>query len=444
VLAAGQEWRCERCRTAVIDHVDARLEGTTCRQIGCRGVYTQSAVGNGEFYRQLYLTADIQRILAREHTGLLERSTRERVEKDFKQGLVNLLSATPTLEMGIDIGDLSSVLLCSVPPAQANYLQRVGRAGRKTGNALATTVAGGKPHDLYFWVSPREMLAGNVDTPGVFLNASAVLERQLTAFTLDCWVRELGEKAKVPVKLNDALSAVRNQTQSKFPYPWLGYIESNRATLLAEFVGIFGSGEEALSVESRTYLETFIEGGGGEGTLSWKIVNRLQGVIKDIDDLKSRRSKVDNEIVRVDALPAKGESDLEELRELKHERTALTKLVASISERDTLQFLTDEGLLPNYAFPEQGVLLHSVIIRDDKRVGPDPEDRVLTLEYERPGASAITELAPNNSFYAEGRKVTIEQVDISRDKPTPWRFCRSCSYAEPNAEQVVPSLPALQ
>lgn len=122
-------------------------------------------------------------------------------------------------------------------------------------------------------------------------------------------------------------------------------------------------------------------------------------------------------------MPALGDSDAEELQELKHERMALTKLVASISERDTLQFLTDEGLLPNYAFPEQGVLLHSVIIRDDKRVGPEPEDRVLTLEYERPGASAITELAPNNAFYAEGRKITIEQVDISRDKPVPWRFC---------------------
>ena len=116
-------------------------------------------------------------------------------------------------------------------------------------------------------------------------------------------------------------------------------------------------------------------------------------------------------------MPALGDSDAEELRDLKQERMALTSLVASISERDTLQFLTDEGLLPNYAFPEQGVLLHSVIIRDDKRVGPDPEDRVLTFEYERPGASAITELAPNNAFYAEGRKVTIEQVDISRDKP---------------------------
>ena len=36
----------------------------------------------------------------------------------------NVLSCTPTLEMGIDIGDLSTVILCSMPPAQAQFLQR--------------------------------------------------------------------------------------------------------------------------------------------------------------------------------------------------------------------------------------------------------------------------------------------------------------------------------
>jgi DEAD/DEAH box helicase domain-containing protein len=441
VVATAREWQCDTCRNTVIDFPEALLTGTICRQLGCRGHYGEHPSTNGEFYRQLYLSADIQRIMAREHTGLLARGMREQVEKDFKQGRVNLLSATPTLEMGIDIGDLSSVLLCSVPPAQANYLQRVGRAGRKTGNAFATTVSGGRPHDLYFWANPREMLAGHVDTPGVFLNASAVLERQLTAYTLDCWVRELGERGRVPNKLNDVLSAIRNRTQTKFPYPWLTYIDLNRATLLAEFMGIFGSGEEGLTPGSHNYLETFIGGGDAEGTLSWKIINRLQGVIKDIDDLKSRRSRVDNEIARVEALPALGDSSLEELKELRQERMALTKLMASVGERDSLQFLTDEGLLPNYAFPELGVLLHSVIIRDDKRVGPNAEDRVLTLEYERPGASAITEFAPNNAFYAEGRKITIEQVDVSRDKPTEWRFCRSCSYAEHESGAVAAHCP---
>lgn len=436
VVGTAREWRCDTCRNTVIDFPEALLTGTICRQLGCRGHYGEHPSANGDFYRQLYLSADIQRIMAREHTGLLARGMREQVEKDFKQGRVNLLSATPTLEMGIDIGDLSSVLLCSVPPAQANYLQRVGRAGRKTGNAFATTVAGGRPHDLYFWANPREMLAGHVDTPGVFLNASAVLERQLTAFTLDCWVRELGERGRVPNKLNDVLSAIRNRTQAKFPYPWLTHIDLNRATLLAEFIGIFGAGKDGLTPESQNYLEAFMGGGGAEGTLAWKIINRLQGVIKDIDDLKSRRTRVDNETARVEALPALGDSSLEELKELRQERMALTKLMASIGERDSLQFLTDEGLLPNYAFPELGVLLHSVIIRDDKRVGPNAEDRVLTLEYERPGASAITEFAPNNAFYAEGRKITIEQVDVSRDKPTEWRFCRSCSYAEPDSGAV--------
>jgi len=33
-------------------------------------------------------------------------------------------------------------------------------------------------------------------------------------------------------------------------------------------------------------------------------------------------------------------------------------------------------------------------------------------------------------FYAENRKVSIEQVDVSRDRPSKWRFCRQCSYAE--------------
>ena len=42
-------------------------------------------------------------------------------------------------------------------------------------------------------------------------------------------------------------------------------------------------------------------------------------------------------------------------------------------------------------------------------------------------------LAPESVFYAEGRKVTIEQVDVARDKPQKWRFCRSCSFSEPEA-----------
>lgn len=437
LLDAAVEWRCDQCRNVVMDNRDAGLDGTPCRRLACRGQYRLQTEDVPRFYRELYLSADVQRIQAREHTGLLDRKTREQVEDDFRNGKVNVLSATPTLEMGIDIGDLSAVLMCSVPPAQANYLQRAGRAGRKTGNAFMGTVAVGRPHDLFFWASPREMLAGHVDSPGVFLNASAVLERQLAAFSLDNWVRERGEAAKIPAQLRDVLSAVRNNTPSKFPHPWLDYLQQNRATLIGGFIDLFTQGNTPLTSESSEFLRKFIEGGSTDSTsLCWKVVERISAVNRDVDDLKRRRSRVEVEIARISGLDARGESDEKELQELTLEKAALTRLLAGIDSRDTLQFLTDEGLLPNYAFPEQGVLLHSVIIRDDKKVPETAEQRVLTFEYERPGASAITELAPESVFYAEGRKVTIEQVDVVRDKPQKWRFCRSCSYSEADAPAV--------
>ena len=67
-------------------------------------------------------------------------------------------------------------------------MQRVGRAGRRDGNALSLTVANARPHDLFFFAEPEEMLAGQIDSPGIFLDASAVLERQFTAFCFDRWI----------------------------------------------------------------------------------------------------------------------------------------------------------------------------------------------------------------------------------------------------------------
>ena len=409
--------------------------GQPCRLKGCTG-QLQADTHWGEFYRKLYLTGVIQRVVAHEHTGLLPRGTRERIETDFKSGSnrpgsINVLSATPTLEMGIDIGDLSSTLMCSVPPQQANYVQRGGRAGRSTGNALVMTMAASRPHDLYFWDDPREMLTGSVRAPGVFLNASAVLERQLTAFTLDCWVRVSGRAAVIPEEVRQVFTAITNQTLSKFPYPWLSYVEMHRGELLDRFIGLFNQVDRnPLSPETQAWLSKFIHGSATDpGSLGWKIVNRLSGIAKDVAELKRQRERTGREVEKLEALAVRGEEDELELGRLIQERTALSRLIGSIEGKATLNVLTDEGLLPNYAFPEQGVLLRSIIIREN-RPGSDPAQPE-TFEYERPSASAITELAPNNTFYAEGRRVVVNQVDVSKIKPEPWRFCRQCSYAEP-------------
>ena len=167
---------------------------------------------------------------------------REALESRFKSKqpkpwFENLLSATPTLEMGVDIGDLSSVLLCSVPPNQASFLQRVGRAGRRDGNALTTTLAdGNSPHDLYFFAETQEMLSGEVSPPGVFLQAAEVLRRQLFAFCMDDWVASLNNISALPDKTSQALDAMDQGKQERFPYVFSNYVLAHEERLFQGFV----------------------------------------------------------------------------------------------------------------------------------------------------------------------------------------------------------------
>ena len=45
------------------------------------------------------------------------------------------------------------------------------------------------------------------------------------------------------------------------------------------------------------------------------------------------------------------------------EKSSLNAIIAKINDKDTFNFFTDEGLLPNYSFPEAGVTLRSIILK---------------------------------------------------------------------------------
>jgi DEAD/DEAH box helicase domain-containing protein len=437
ISQAAQEFSCETCgNVTVIEESEVSLwGGTPCLRSNCQGVY-RLRPPRRDYYALLYAHGDVKRIFSAEHTGLLKRDDREALERQFKASkqdrkpwYPNLLSCTPTLEMGIDIGDLSSAILCSVPPGQANYLQRIGRAGRRDGNALNVTIANGRPHDLYFFAEPLSMLAGHVEPPGVFLNASAVLERQFTAFCFDRWVASGISENAFPKRLGSVLSGLEKVSPAKFPHNLMLFIENNQTELLHDFLGLFvGSVDD----DSKNHIIKFVQGEGDvHGSLTWRITHGLQDQRKQRDSLQRKVRLLRDRIRKKEKDPAAGQNKAQDLEELQREKSALQDLVKGINDRDTLNFFTDEGLLPNYAFPEAGVVLQSIIYRRKSNPKEDGGNYdTWRYEYERPASSAIDELAPENTFYADGRKVKIDQVDMGSSEVELWRFCSNCSHSE--------------
>ena len=67
------------------------------------------------------------------HYSNLNASTRRAVEYRFRRREHALCIATSTLELGIDIGDVDSVLLYEPPDSVSAFLQRIGRSNRREG-----------------------------------------------------------------------------------------------------------------------------------------------------------------------------------------------------------------------------------------------------------------------------------------------------------------------
>ncbi|MEM8502411.1 MAG: DEAD/DEAH box helicase [Cyanobacteria bacterium P01_D01_bin.1] len=434
ILPEAKVLACDRCShqlTATPAEQDF-LTGMTCLSQGCQGHYQPDSRIGLSYYRNLYQKGEVHRIVAAEHTGLLARPSREWLEKRFiehqRRCDPNLISATSTLEMGINIGDLSTVLLCSVPPAVSSFQQRIGRAGRRDGNALVGIVANGKPHDLHFYDDPMRMVNGNVEAAGCYLDASAILQRQLTAFCLDTWVAIGITRQQFSPKLSEVLNAIERSSLDRFPYNWLSYIKTHQGELLETFLRLF---KDTITDQTRAEIRTFMEKGEqDEGGLRWQILNRLEGVRQERTRLSSQIKNIGGKIKKYKENPAALQDD-EHLGELERERTGFRALMKELNKKHILNFLTDEGLLPNYAFPEAGVTLRSILWRQKQPAEQSNGKKyeTFTLTYERPGALAIRELVPSGVFYAEGRKVKIDQIDLKLSEPEDWRICRSCNYA---------------
>jgi DEAD/DEAH box helicase domain-containing protein len=397
-------------------------------------IYEQVIPEAADWWARRFSHGDLRRVIAAEHTGLLDRQEREALERRFKDKkprpwFENLLSATPTLEMGVDIGDLSSVLLCSVPPNQASFLQRMGRAGRRDGNAMTTTLAdGNSPHDLYFFAETEEMISGEVAPPGVFLQAAEVLRRQLFAFCMDDWVSGLTNANALPDKTSHALDAIEQAKYDRFPAIFCDHVLKNEQRLFDGFMALLGKDVDDVV---RARLLDFIQGQGEADGLRTRLTKALEELVEERKTYKKRKDELDKAKTKAQQKP-QDEATKNEIDELLRERDAMLERIKELNSRDLLNTLTDAGLIPNYAFPESGIQLKSVLWRKrgDDEPGQGAYVALATQKYERPAQSALSEFAPENRFYANQRRVEIDQINMNLAKAEDWRFCPACHHMQ--------------
>ncbi|MFZ3070720.1 MAG: DEAD/DEAH box helicase [Anaerolineaceae bacterium] len=111
-------------------------------------------------------------------SGYLKNERRE-IETGFKNGSIQAVVATSALELGIDIGDLESVILIGYPGSIATTLQRAGRAGRKRQSSLAILVASPDAMDQYLALHPEYLTEKSPENALIDANNYSILTQHL-------------------------------------------------------------------------------------------------------------------------------------------------------------------------------------------------------------------------------------------------------------------------
>lgn len=120
-----------------------------------------------------------------EHSAQIDAGRLRGLEERFKEGRINVLSCSTTMEMGVDIGGISAVGMNNAPPSPANFLQRAGRAGRRGESAaVSLTLCKSVPHGEHVFANPLWPFETPVPLPQVSLESDRIVQRHVNALAL--------------------------------------------------------------------------------------------------------------------------------------------------------------------------------------------------------------------------------------------------------------------
>ncbi|BBX34829.1 DEAD/DEAH box helicase [Mycolicibacterium mageritense DSM 44476 = CIP 104973] len=358
-------------------------------------------------YRVVYQTMNTAPLTAREHTAQWSAKEAAEIQRDFISGAVNVLSCSTTFELGVDVGDLQSVVMRNMPPKTANYVQRAGRAGRRAASAaLVVTYANRSAHDLAQYQNPTAMIAGQMRIPWVPVDNARIGRRHAHSIALAAYFRHCYEtdgewwKAAGPFfSPNIAGGPSPADGVREFLTPVPAHVQDALAQALPAGV------QTDIGVHDGSWVAPLVE-------LLESVQDELSQDVADIDarieeSVKARKFGVSKQ--------------LEETK-----RTILG--------RPLLGYLGSRNILPKYGFPVDTVELNT--LNSTEAIG-----RKLALD--RDLSMAIYDYAPGNQVVAGGKLWTSAGLrkrpgkELVRHK---YRVCTTCGRFERGAE-LDPAVP---
>jgi hypothetical protein len=378
-----------------------------CTEVNCGQLQERDFEKN--YFRLAYSKPfkDTVAIQAQEHSGQLDGDERKKIEAKFRSRYdpLNVLVCTPTMELGIDIGDLSAIYMRNVPPSPSNYAQRAGRAGRKSQPSIITTFCGSGiargPHDQYFYRFPEKIVSGKITSPRFMLDNKQLLTTHLHSLILETMETKLETGIGKILDLNESnytmLPDYKNGLSKKVVDAKQKISESAKNAFSLEMTAFPWFTEAFINQTIDSFLDHF------ESALAyWR--KEYATLDREHQDLsaKSRKegpsSQVSNRLVAI-------AQKLSNMRD---------------GEKDfyIYRYLSTQGFLPNYGFPSSNITL-SLSESDN--------------EIQRDNVIALSELAPGNTIYFQGAKYQIAYARPKVMNQKPVReyllICPNCQNA---------------
>ncbi|MCC6278869.1 MAG: DUF1998 domain-containing protein, partial [Oligoflexia bacterium] len=395
--------KCDSCQSTY----NGTLPLKNCLYYSCKGTLPLRAIDASEYYRDSrnfhlhFYRLSARRMIAEEDSGSLRSSERQKIENKFKSGQIDLIVSTPTLELGVDIGDLVSVGLAKSPPSPASYAQRTGRAGREKKIALTTAFQFQSPLDMYYFRNPKEIMSGVITPPLISLENRTIVDRHINSLLIEEVFVHSPFADSLPGNLKEF---VDNSQQFENVIQYLSSIRSN---IKQKIERTFNDIQWLDSTEIDKRIDLFPKLFSGSLERFKRESKILNDIFEEIDEARrALRGQVGKQIEEDRWRLSRMEANIE---------YRLSGFPDGLNSRDLLSHLSRTEIIPRYAFPGKAVQ----VVSD------------LQEEFgDRSAQIAVSELAPGMPLYMKKNIFEVLGFDFEQEpegsKTSQFWVCKNC------------------